>query len=344
MVSTLSNILRCPRSHELLSYDDERHQFVTASGPAYAFDDAVGRFLEPVSDADENRKTRKFYDETGWAIGEDGLYADTRAFLDTRPAQMRFTRACMTRLSKYFRHGGTYLVDAGSGPIAHKELIEYGRKFEKRVCIDLSISALEEAKRKLGDRGVYLQGDLTNLPLQDNVADAVMCFHVIYQLPVNLQAKAFMELWRILKPGGVAIVPYWWADAKLPDRLAGFFQLKRKLFGALRRNADPNNPPTQSQTHQQEETVQAPDHNPLSYAWFKIQPWPFRYKVDIYRVVENSFMKRYVPGDWRGSLFLGALMLLQRVAPTYCGRNGVMPAIVIYKSVKDRTISHHEPA
>lgn len=35
-----------------------------------------------------------------------------------------------------------------------------------------------------------------------------MCYHVIYQLPPELQAKAFSEIWRVLKPGGVAVVVY----------------------------------------------------------------------------------------------------------------------------------------
>jgi hypothetical protein len=77
-----------------------------------------------------------------------------------------------------------------------------------------------------------------------------------------------------------------------------------------------------------------PDHNPHSLEWFTSQDWPFSYKFDTYRIVGNSFLNS-VPDDWRGALFLGALMSFQRLAPGYCGKHGLMPAIVVRKPTSE---------
>lgn len=330
-MADIAEIVRCPSTHRPLTLDRTTGKFVAQNGTAYSFTDNIGHFLAPVAANDGNRSTRAFYEEGGWATDADGLYEDTKKFVDTRPTSLRFTRACMERLQKYFNKGGQYLLDAGSGPIAHEELLGYSEKFDKRVCLDLSIPALREAQRKLGDRGIYLQGDLTNLPIQSNVIDAVMSYHVIYQLPPDLQAAAFRELWRVLKPGGVAVIVYWWAEPKLPWRVQ---RVANMLLGRKKQQPDPEPQTTQANV---------PDHNPLSYEWFRSQDWPFPYKLDTYRVVGNSFLKNSVPDDWRGAAFLRLLMTFQRLAPAYCGKHGLMPAIVIKKAPAPE-LSRYVPA
>ena len=80
--------------------------------------------------------------------------------------------------------------------------------------------------------------------------------------------------------------------------------------------------------------AETPDHNPLSLEWFQSQPWPFRNSFDTYRVVDNDFMKNRIPNNWKGALLLKGLMLLQKLAPSYCGKHGEMPAIIIRKDAK----------
>lgn len=315
-------MLRCPSTGSALSLDAENDLLRAESGPAYSYANNIGRFLEPVTDADLNKATRAFYDEVGWSKHASGLYNDTAKFVDTRPASLEFTRACMRRLKKHFKKGGQFLLDAGCGPIPHDELLEYGEKFQQRVCVDLSVAALSEAQRKLGDRGIYLQGDLTNLPVETGSVDAAMCYHVIYQLPPELQAKAFTEIWRVLKPGGVAVVVYWWPAPRLTWRIE---RLARILLGPNKEAGEPTEPAPAAHT---------PDHNPLSREWFESQPWPFRYSFDTYRVVNNQIMKNAIPSNWKGALFLKGLMLLQKLAPSYCGKHGVKPAIIIRKDAR----------
>ena len=61
------------------------------------------------------------------------------------------------------------------------------------------------------------------------------------------------------------------------------------------------------------------------------QDWPFRYKIDVFRVIDNKFMQKYVGEGWLSVAFLRALYLMQSCFPRLCGRRGRFPAIVIYK-------------
>lgn len=315
-----TEILQCPVTQKPLRMADDG-SLVAETGLRYQVLNGIARLLPASANANEEaaESIQAFYDEEGWQVDEDGLYGDTRAFVDTRGAMLSFTRKCITRLNRHFQKGGKYLLDAGSGPIAHKELLPYGEKFEKRICLDLSAEALRHARAKLGDRGVYVQGDLTKLPLKDNSIDAITCNHVLYQIPEALQLEAFRELWRVLKPGGVAVVIYlFWPYAPIPYRLE---QIAKRLGWK-------NKTPV-AEAPNSEETGLC--HEPHERSWFEAQNWPFRYSYDTFRVVDNPFMRRYISDDWTGHLFVNALYALQTIAPGLCGKHGAFPAILIHK-------------
>ncbi len=309
-----TEILRCPRTQSALKLEGER--LVSADGTSsYPVIDDIAHFL----DQTDASQTRSFYEKEGWKRASDGVFGDTRAFMDTREVPLAFSRKCIRRLGTHFQRGGRFLLDAGSGPIAHDEYLEWGARFERRVCVDLSAGALQVARSKLGERGVYLQADLTSLPIQTGTVDAVTCNHVIYQIPADQQAAVFKELWRVLKPGGVAVIVYWWRDTPLQWRLE---RLARMFVG--RSEPDESDKPSAV-------VVSTPSHFPHSLEWFETQDWPFRYEIEPFRVIGNPFMRSYVSDGWAGKLFLEGVYALQQIAPSYCGRYGQMPAIVLRK-------------
>lgn len=313
------DVLRCPATGEKLAWSGS-DLLKTASGVQYPCQGGVICLLPDIDRQphSEHASIRDFYQNEGWEEDDEGQFSDTKAFVDTRAAPINYTRKCIKRLARHFRNGGEYILDAGSGPIAHPELIEYSRAFRKRVCVDLSAQALRRAHQKLGDHGVYLQGDLTKLPLQDNSMDAITCNHVIYQLPDDLQIKAMLELWRVLKPGGLAVVVYWWwpysALAWRIERVAKALGWGKVQLG----DASSDKPEL--------------FHRPHERSWFEARGWPFQYSYDSFRVIDNPFMRRYVPDDWRGAAFLQILYQLQVIAPAFCGKHGAIPAILIRKA------------
>lgn len=305
-------VLRCPVSHQSLELRGDT--LVNPQGREYPIQRRVVQLLP---NGAANDIVREFYEEIGWDRGDDGLHAETRAFVDNRAAPAAYTRRCIRRLGRYFKGGGTYLLDAGCGSIPHEALIPYSDPFERRICLDLSARGLQQAAEKLGDKGIYLQGDITNIPLQDNSMDAITCNHVIYQLPTaEMQIQALHELWRVLKPGGVAVVVSWFENSRLGwrlSRIAGFLGMNNREH--VRPGAD-GGPPIH--------VTQDPE-------WFEGRQWPFELRYDSFRLVDNGFMQRHVTDDIRGSIFLWGLYGLQCAAPAYCGRRGIIPAVVFRK-------------
>lgn len=100
---------------------------------------------------------------------------------------------------------GHTVVDLGSGAgndvfIAHSLTGDSGRV----IGIDMTpemIGRAEENNRKLGYANVEFHlGDIENLPLAENVADVVVSNCVLNLVPNK--ARAFVEILRVLKPGG----------------------------------------------------------------------------------------------------------------------------------------------
>lgn len=59
-------------------------------------------------------------------------------------------------------------------------------------------------KKELGKRCAVTQGDVGNLPYDDNTFDGATAFETIYFWPDLL--KAFSEIHRVLKPGGIFLL------------------------------------------------------------------------------------------------------------------------------------------
>ena len=323
MTPIFPDLLQCPVTGGDLHLTDDSH-IAAVGGPAYPMIDGVTCFLPETlrvqgREGDASQSIRDFYQNDGWEVGEDGLYGDSRAFLDSRPIARKFEDHCIDRIGRHFAKGGKYILDAGSGPIPHKQLLPYSDAFEKRICVDLSVQGLRAARQKLGDRGVYLQADISRLPIRDNSVDAITCNHVLYQIPEQMQKDAFLELWRVLKPGGIAVIVYWWPTPSLPHRLGRVAKLMRALTGM---RGVPQNP-----------DAAWPElyHHPHSPDWLEAQRFPFAYKLDAMRVINDAFIRDNLSDDWRGHSFIAGVKALQRFAPGFCGRTGQMPAIIIRK-------------
>ena len=100
---------------------------------------------------------------------------------------------------------GNTVVDLGSGAgndcfIARAEVGESGQV----SGIDFSPQMVEKARKNANKRGYinvkFLEGDIEQMPLPDNMADVVVSNCVLNLLPEKNQI--FKEVYRVLKPGG----------------------------------------------------------------------------------------------------------------------------------------------
>lgn len=311
---SIVDILRCPVTKANLRLDGAS---LSSGAKSYPLVDGIPVLLpEKVS---TSSSIIGYYDQFGWEAESDGKSKESAHELDSRVTSYRYTRRCISRLGKHFRNGGDFLLDLGSGAIPHEELLSYHANFKKRVCVDLSITALKQAREKLDDRGEYVVADATNLPFKDGVFDAVTCNHVIYQIPATFQRVAMLEIWRVLKPGGIAIVVYRWPWSGIQawlGRLAQTLRLKgpEELMPLVSAGV-----PSRA------------SDEPQPREWFEKQDWPFKYSYDCFRLVDNDFMKKNVPESWIGQLFLTLLFSVQCVIPGTSGRRGAFPVFVLRK-------------
>ena len=74
---------------------------------------------------------------------------------------------------------------------------EFYKRFKKQANLDYTTTDLLSP---LAD----VKADICNLPFADNQYDIILCNHVLEHIPDD--AKAMQELFRVLKPGGMAIL------------------------------------------------------------------------------------------------------------------------------------------
>jgi SAM-dependent methyltransferase len=267
--------------------------------------------------AGKKRDVQQFYDEVGWKRdGSDKPFGDAELFEDLREVSRDYIAACHARVNRHLTRPGRYIVDVASGPVQYPDYLAYGEGFDYRICIDLSRSALEAAREKLGDRGIYILGDITNLPLQTSSVDAVISLHTIYHVPADEQATAFLELERILKPGRTGVVVYAWDEPLLTKALLLPAWPLRKLARAVRklRGKEPLY------------------FHPHTYEWFTQRDWPFSARVLSWRSLSVLPMRAYVHDQLGGRVFLRGVQLLEERFPELMGRIGHYPLIVMEKS------------
>lgn len=254
-------------------------------------------------------QVRDFYDNQGWqpdAAGPDAVSVDARLWEDLRSCAAAYVSACRRKVLAFLPPSGERLLDAGSGPIQYPEYLEYSAGFAKRVCVDLSQRALDEARNKLGDRGEYVRASLLDLPFADDHFDAAVSLHTIYHVEQDQQEKAVRELLRVLKPGASAVLVY-----ANPARLAA------RLLELVRRGRVPEPGPIYYFAH------------PLSWwqrftdaATVEIVPW---------RSLNANESRRLIPDNALGVRMFRAVLGFERAFPRRATSWGAYPMIVLTK-------------
>ncbi len=264
------------------------------------------------------REVQQFYDERGWKK-RDAVFSDAVIFEDLRSVTVQYQHTCHLRVAKHLAPAGTYLLDVASGPVQYDEYLLYSKGYRRRVCVDISFLALAEARKRLGDKGIYVLGDVTELPFADDAFDGIVSLHTIYHVPEVRQETAFKEIHRVLARDKKAVVVYSWGNRSLlmlatmlPIRAWQFLlrRLRRARAGGRR-------------------DLYAHQH---SYRWFSGRQWPFTYELRCWRSVGVDFTKLYIH-DWLfGRAILRGLYRLEDRWPRLFGIIGQYPMIVIGKS------------
>jgi ubiquinone/menaquinone biosynthesis C-methylase UbiE/uncharacterized protein YbaR (Trm112 family) len=265
---------------------------------------------------------KNFYDEKGWFTNEEGDYEDAVIYEDLRDVSKDYLKKCHDRVSRYLNPTGTYMLDAASGALQFDDYLQYSENYTYRVCVDFSFQALTEAKKKLGDKGIYILADMTNMPFKDNVMDGFVSLNTIYHIPKDEQVTAIKELYRLLAVGGKGIVVYDWFKHSpwmnfwmLPFR--GTVYIKNRILNGIGKLFG---------TKGAEKRLYFYAHRP-EYFRQNLPP----YKLVVWRSLSVHLMRYYIHPGLFGKQILDWVYRKEEKDPELCGRKGEYPMFVFEK-------------
>ncbi len=265
------------------------------------------------------RQVREFYDRVGWKEISDGLYQNAR-YEDLRPISQDYIHRCHLRVMRHIDSQGRLFLDAGSGPIQYPEYVDYSRGFQKRVCADLSITALKAARHRIGDQGLFVVSDVSRLPFTPNAFDAVVSLHTIHHLPVSQHVQAYLELHRVLAPGHRAVIVNGWGYSSLNEL---FDRIKAWLKGRKKKSngASPD-----------DEEDKGTFVNKQDAAWLKqALKGKLNFRILVWRSASTNVLRFFIREEWGGRFWLRILYRLEELFPRFFGERGLYPLVVISK-------------
>ena len=112
-------------------------------------------------------------------------------------------------------------IGGGYGRLAN----EYLKRARKIFLFDYSKTELAQAKEIYGDKIETRAGDIYKLPFDDDYLDGLMMVRVTHHLE-HLD-KAIAELYRVLKPGGVAVIEV--ANKRTLPKMARYLTRRSKV-------------------------------------------------------------------------------------------------------------------
>ncbi len=284
------------------------------------------------SEAEVKQQVSAFYNEIGWKMENDGFYQNAR-YEDLRPVSREYIQKCHLRVNRYLNPVGKYLLDAGSGPVQWPEYLTYSQNYQYRVCLDISIVALEEARRRLGDKGLYVVSDVANLPFKADAFDGLVSLHTLHHIPPAEQPDAYAGFVRVLKPERTGVVVNAWTSPVLMARMGWLIKIMDRVNGILNRfkpRKEIKLPETKNKPVVNKPTGTFTQH--ITPEWLKENlAGRVDFKIMVWRSASVRFLRSVIQPWLFGKLWLRWLYNQEEQDPEYYGENGQYPLIVISK-------------
>lgn len=268
------------------------------------------------------RQVREFYDRVGWKEVSDGLFQNAR-YEDLRPVSQEYIHRCHLRVARHLPTTGRLFLDAGSGPIQYPEYVEYSRGYERRVCADISITALKAARERIGDKGAFVVSDVAHPPFASKVFDAVVSLHTIHHLPASEHVKAYLALHRVLATGRKAVIVNGWNSSPLNH----FFH---SIKGWLKRRRGV--PAVKGTMPEEIELGKGTFVQKQDAKWLRRElGGKVNFKILVWRSADTNVLRFFIRDEWLGKFWLKLLYRLEEWFPRFFGEKGLYPLLVISK-------------
>jgi ubiquinone/menaquinone biosynthesis C-methylase UbiE len=276
------------------------------------------------------RDVRQFYDQVGWQKISSDVYQNAE-YEDLRPVSREYIHKCHLRVNRYIHRQGKYLLDAGSGPIQYPEYLTYSQGYQYRVCLDISIVALIDARERIGDHGLFVVADVANLPFKEGVFDGVVSLHTLHHLTADDYLPAYRDLRRVMKSGARAVVVNGWGDSSLMRFFRYPILFMEKVMNR-KQNLQSGQDKTQlinstKNTKPEGTFVHKLDADGLRALLGK----DFPVEIYVWRSVSVRFLRAMIQPFLLGKFWLKILYGLEEMFPKYYGEKGQYPLITFAK-------------
>lgn len=269
---------------------------------------------------------RQFYNQVGWQKISSGVYQNAQ-YEDLRPVSRYYIHKCHLRVNRHIKKNGQYLLDAGSGPIQYPEYLTYSAGYRIRVCLDISLVALIDARQRIGAHGFFVVGDVSALPFKNECFDAIVSLHTLHHLAEKDYRAAYMDLKRVLSYEGSAVVVNGWHESRLMRCLDLFVRVMEKI--SLRRGVAFSNQQGNGSVRQKPQGTFV--HKLDADGLRNLLGDEFPIRILVWRSVSVRFLRAVIHPILGGKLLLGVLYWLEEIFPKFFGENGQYPMIIFNK-------------
>jgi len=274
----------------------------------------------------DKQRVFDYYNDVDYKVKDSfKIYEDSPKWVDFREVSSDYMKNSFTKASQFYPNHGEYLLDIASGPIGLPEYISLSDGYDCRVCVDISINALIQAKINLdrsGKKGIFICGDITNIPIQNNSVDAVLSQHTLYHIPKNDQKTAVEEMYRVAKPESKIVIIYsWFFHSWMMNLFLNVIQIYRilrhfagKIYVRIRKSKP---------------RLYFYPHSPR---WFR-KSFSFGKNIEFYcwRSTNKYFLNLYIHKGLFGKKILDKLARIEDKYSKFMSKFGEYPAIVITK-------------
>jgi len=272
-----------------------------------------------INDAEE--RVSKFYNTVGWQTDGE-ITEDARRWEDLREYAREYVEKCRLRVLRHIPEAGDNLLDMASGPIQYKEYLEYSKNFKKRYCVDLSLSALEKAKKKIGDHGVYLHGSFFDIPLEEDFFDCAVSLHTIYHIDKDKQEEAVRKLVKVTKQGMPVIIVYINPNSLISSLSSSLpFRVLNRARNLLKK--------TEKAT--EDETEVSLYFHPHPIEWWNRFSDVAQVQVLPWRSFSSNIQKILIPNNKLGGILFNLLFNLEERFPDFFVKRFQYPMIILTK-------------
>ena len=270
----------------------------------------------------------EFYDQIGWQKVQGDLYQNA-TYEDLRPVSQSYIERCHLRVNRHLQPQGKFLLDAGSGPVQYPAYLTYSAGYQYRVCLDISIVALKEARKRLKKHGLYVVADVSHLPFKNNSFDGVVSLHTLHHLTTIDQVASYFDIHRVLAPNKQAVVVNGWGITSLMNRTVWLVKLAERLN---RKKTIIKAEPQKKDIIPSQPQKRGTFVEKTSAEWLKKQlGGKIPFKIFVWRSVSVRFLRALIHPGLGGKFWLNQLYKLEERYPTYFGENGQYPMIVLRK-------------